>query len=101
MVLQDAYGPDKTALGSDSRGEPSDGSNVEPAGSEDTSSGRLGKPLDFMTVHKTVLTISITPKKIKHPVGHIIPFLGLNFKQNMLFDGENGEKKIEKVAVLP
>jgi len=67
MVLQDAYGPDETAFGLDSRG-PSDGSAAEPAGSEDASASRLGNPLDFMTVHKTVLTISITPEnKTLHP----------------------------------
>ena len=62
MGLQYAYGPDETTLlGSDFRGS-SDGSDAEPAGSEDEFAGRLEKPLDFMTVHKTVLTISITPE---------------------------------------
>ena len=69
MGLRDAYGPDETTLlGSDSC-ELSDGTDAEPAGSEDEFAGRLGKPLDFMTVHKTVLTISITPEnKTLHPV---------------------------------
>ncbi len=68
MGLRDAYGPDETTLfGSDSC-RLSGGTDAEPAGSEDEFAGRLEKPLDFMTVHRTVLTISITPEnKILHP----------------------------------
>ena len=61
MNLQDAYGPDETAFGLDSRGL-SDGSDAGFAGSEDAFASRSENPLDFMTVHKTVLTISITPE---------------------------------------
>ena len=84
MVLQDAYGPDETALSLDSRG-PSDGSDAEPVGSEAAFASRLENPLDFMTVHKTVLTISITPEKLRYPIQPHCTIFGFGFQAKYAF----------------
>ena len=100
MGLRDAYGPDETALGSDSRGL-SGGSDAEPAGSEAAFAGRLEKPLDFMTVHKTVLTISITPQKLRHPICPHYNIFGFKLQAKYAFLRRKRWKKVVKVAILP
>ena len=84
MGLRDAYGPDEIALGSDSRGL-SGGPDAEPAGSEGEFASRSENPLDFMTVHKTVLTISITPEKLRYSIQPHCTIFGFKLQAKYAF----------------